>query len=191
MPEIDVKWPEQDLRQLQSAINRSIRVGKRDIKSALIQAGVYLARSASAATNKEPKKRRAYVNKNDDKRFPRRVFPFFRNVWRKGPDDTFRWYVKTKSDPEYLSVKRAGLAKKSWYWMIPSIRRRGGGNWAQEVNHRERGIDYEIEMSNKLSYIRKALKTGDDGNLLLMQALGKATRQLDKDTDRRLKRLTR
>ena len=191
MPELDIRWPEQDLRSLQSAVNRAIRVGKRDLKSALVQAGVFLARSASAATKSAPRKRRAYANKGEDSRFPRSRFPYYREVWRSGPEDTFNWYLKTKTEPEFETVKRAGLAKKSWYWMIPGIRGRGGGNFAQDVEHRESALDYEIEMSNKLPYIRHALKTNDDGSLLLLQALGKAARQMERDTDRRMERLAR
>ena len=191
MPEVDIIWPEEDIKAIDKAIQRSVLQGKRDTQGALIQAGVYLARSASGATNSAPKKRRVYTNREQSGQWNKRRMPYYREVWKGGPDNTIKWYLKTKGQTDFETIKRAGLAKNSWRWMIPGIRRRGGGNFAQEVMHFGRGLDYEIHMHNKLSYIRKALKRQDDGQSLLMMTLGKAARQLEKDTDRRFERIAK
>jgi len=187
MAESKIKWPEADLKRIAKQINRAqIKMGK-TLEQAVIWAGCFLAKSASARTKSAPKKRRAYANKGDDK-FSKKAFPYYREIWKKGPENTFKFYLKEKSDNKYEKIKNSGLAKKSFLWMISGIKGSGNSNFASEVNKKNSAFEIKIEMSNKLPYILNALKESE-GQHLLNQALGKAASRMEKTIDKRLKAL--
>ena len=186
--ELKVEWPEADLKRMAAQIERAqLKLGK-SLEQSLVWAGLLLARGAAARTATAPKKRKTERNTNDDKKFPAKVFPFFRTVWKDGPENAIKWYMKSRSDNRFLDIKRAGVAKKSWIWMIPWIKGQGGRTKASEVNKKISAFDVEIEMANMLKYIQHALKVSD-GNLLLNEALGKTASRMEKIIDDKLRKM--
>lgn len=193
MPAIEVKWPEKDLAAIAKQIHRAQDDLGKDIESAVIWAAYYLARSAGAATAKSATTRKTLPAPGGNPDFPKRIFPYYREIWKQpgGPTDTYRWYLREKQSDAKKRIKRSGLAKRSWRWMLPAIKYAGFDNFAVEVNKTGRAFSIEIEMANKLSYIRHALKSGQDGEPLLREALGKAASQMEKAIERRQKAMAR
>lgn len=200
-PNMKIEWPEEDLEAVARQIYRANRDLDKPIEDAVRWAGFFLAMSASAATKKAPNQRKAYKNPGkarrpeEEKEFISALFPYYRVVWGgdfpdKGPDNeaNFNYYLKSKSQKTYKKISQSGLAKRSWKFMKYGLRRKGGGNFAQEVEYRSYGRNVEIEMSNLLPYIREALQVNDNGSLLLRQALGKAARRMEKNIDRKLEK---
>ena len=188
MEGFDVKWPEADLRALAKQIERAqLGLGK-TLEESLVWAGVLLAKGAAARTATAPKKRKTIANLGT-KEFPKKFFPFYREVWLKGPGETFKWYLKERSDTTKEKIARSGLAKKSWLWMIPGIKGSGTNNFASSVEKKIGAFDLEIEMANMLAYITKALKESD-GQVLLNEALTKTASRMEKIIDKRLERMT-
>jgi hypothetical protein len=184
MAELDVKWPVEDMRKMSDQIRRAqLGLGK-TLENSVTWAGILIAKSAAAATKKAPTKRRAYVNKGDNK-FSKSAFPYFREIWRTGPDDTFRFYLKDSSNAYYQTIYNSGLAKDSWKWMVPGIKGNGTSNFASEVRKKNRSFEVVIEMHNKLPYITHALKR-KDGDLLVNRAMEKAGNRMRHIIDRKL-----
>jgi len=188
MAELEVQWPEADLREIGRVIHRAQDELGKDIRAAVEWAAVKVAGSAAARTEVAPKTRDLKENPGGNPRFPRRLFPYYREVWIGGPSNVLHWFVRKDTPTDREIITRAGLAKKSWYWMIPAIRYRNFSNFAVEVEKRTERFGFEIELSNKLSYIRHALKVGGDGQPLLNEALGAAAKRMDKDITRRLEK---
>lgn len=189
---INIKFPEKDLLAMQRAIEKSASKLNKPIDDAISQAAYYLARSARSRTKTAPKKRRAYVNKEKRGRWNKNRFPFYREVWRKdgskkGPETAQKWYLKSKTDMAYEAIKRAGLAKKSWGWMMPMVKY-GGSNFASEVNRSKSGLNLSVELANKLPYIKSALKERE-GQILLNEAAGVAARQMEKAIERQMAKM--
>ena len=194
MPELQVDWPKEDLQALSKQIHRAQDLLGKDIEKSVTWAAYYVARSASTRTDKSAKTRALLPNPGGQKGFPRRRFPYYREVWRgrKGPSDPLRWFLESADDTRYEKIVRSGLAKKSWLWMLPAIRRNASfSNSAIETHKRGSAFGIEIEISNKLHYIRQALKVGRDGEPLLIEAAGKAASAMEKAIDRRQKAMKR
>ncbi len=188
MEGFDVKWPEADLKALAKQIERAqLGLGK-TLEESLIWAGVLLAKGAGARTSVAPKKRKTLANPGT-KEFPKKFFPFYREIWLNGPQETFKWYLKERSDTTKEKIARSGLAKKSWLWMIPGIKGSGMSNFASSVEKKVGTFNLEIEMANMLAYITKALKESD-GQVLLNDALAKTANRMEKIIDKKLERLT-
>jgi hypothetical protein len=190
MGDLDIKFPERDLAAMSAQILRAQKELGKPVEDAVRMAAYYLAKSAGTRTKAAPKTRRALVNRKKRGRFKAERYPYYRKVWKKGrdggPKNTFKFYLKDRSDSQYEKIARSGLAKKSWMWMLPMIRG-GGSNFAAQVERRRSGLNIEIEMSNKLPYIEHALRR-KDGDILLMEALGKASRAMAKAIDHKMKR---
>jgi hypothetical protein len=129
------------------------------------------------------------VSKNNAE-FDKRRYPYYREVWRGGPDKVRKYYLESRDSDSFKTIKNSGLAKKSWIWMMPGVRGSGMSNFAAEVSKRRTPVSLEIEMANKLSYIHRAL-SDSEGRILLHEALGVAARQLEKNIDKKLERLAR
>jgi len=183
-----IDWPQKDLDHMQRNLTRAQRDLGKSVEDSLQWGARYLATSASAATAKAKNQRRTYTNKGGNKDFPKALFPYYREVWAgnqttKNPEDTFRWYLREKSDDKYRKISFAGVSKKSWKWMKISIKY-GGGNWAQSVDKSKRGREFTIQMNNKLPWAARALKVSND-RVLLDDALGKAARKMENQIDKR------
>ena len=192
--DVEIKFPEKDLKAMQDAIARSVGELGKPVEDAIRQAAYYLARSARKRTAVSPKKRRAYTNKDNTGRWNKNRYPYYREVWKKegnkkGPETAMKWYLSDKTDSTHEVIKRSGLAKKSWGWMLPMIRY-GGSNFASEVNKSKSGLSATIEMANKLPYIKSALKESE-GAILLNEAMGVAARQMEKAIDRQSAKMMR
>lgn len=181
----DIKWPAADLDAMQRQMRRVVDELGKPVDDAVTMAAAYLARSAAAKTRKAPKKRRTYVNRQKTGKLNRHRFPYYREVWRQGK--TFKWFIREKSDPKYLDITRAGLAKQSWRWMIPWVKR-SGSNFAAEVHRRRSTFDLEIEMANKLEYILSALKP-HEAEAILGDAMARAARAMERSINNKLKRM--
>jgi len=187
MPEVEIVWPKEALAGIEKQMRRVQGMPRKDAADAITMAAYYLARSASARTKSEPKKRKNLRNKETSGRFNSDRYPYYREIWVDGPNKVQNWYIEDKLATEYQDVKNAGLAKKSWSWMSKMVRR-GGSNFASSVERRMTAFAAEIELRNKLSYIKKALKDGDQ-NSLLREAAIKATASMTKVIDKRMKGL--
>lgn len=186
--DLKIEWPEADLKRMATQIERAqIQLGK-TLEESLVWAGLLLARGAAARTTASPKKRKTERNDGSDKKFNPKIFPYFRTVWKNGPEDTYKWHMKDRSDSRFQEIKKSGLAKKSWIWMIPWIKGAGGKGFASEVNKKKAMFDVEIEMANMLGYISKALKVSD-GQVLLNEALGKTASRMEKLIDNKLRQI--
>ena len=154
------------------------------------------ADGAAARTATAPKKRKVFKNDGTKQilihgkmRNPSpRIFPYYREIWVDGPSNVKYWFMKSKSDSRNEKISRAGVAKKSWLWMIPWIKGIGGKLKACEVNKKNSMFESEIEMANLLDYIQYALKVSD-GNLLLNEALGKTASRMEKIIDDKLRKM--
>lgn len=186
--DLKIEWPEADLKRMAAQIERAqIQLGK-TLEESLVWAGLLLARGAGARTLKAPKKRKTERNDGSDEKFKKKVFPYFRTVWKKGPEETYKFYLKDRSDSRHLEIKKSGLARQSWLWMVPWIKGAGGKGFASEVTKKKAAFDIEIEMANLLGYITKALKISD-GQVLLSEALGKTASRMEKLIDNKLRQM--
>jgi hypothetical protein len=189
MPAPEIQWPQADLNAITRQIRRAqVDLGK-DIESAVTWAAFYVARSASTRTEKAKPTRKDIATPQVSSR--KRRFPYYRELWIDGPANVKPWYIMDKSDQTHKKVKRAGLAKKSWLWALPMIRRGKGSNFAVEAEKRGIGFGVEIELANKLPYIRSALKVSQDGQPILNEALGKAASQMEKAISHRIARMAK
>jgi len=186
MPQVDIVWPKDGLDRWAREIERAQSGLGWTLERALKTGAAYVATSAATRTKSAPKKRRNYKNQEDKAG----KWPFYRRVWvnpNKGPNNYFRQYVRTATQIDWLYIRHAGLAKKSWRWMLPAIRMNDHENYAMGVKKQLKGSDISIEMYNKLPYIFHALKR-QAGEYLLGEALNKGAGQLEKEIDRKLKK---
>lgn len=183
----EIIWPKEQLEGIQKQIKRAQGPLRKSKVDALTMAGYYLARSAAARTKIAPKKRKDEKNTSKEGRWNSDRYPYYREIWVKGPSDVTKWYVFDKAATEFKEIKNSGLAKKSWRWMLAWMRK-GGSNFSSSVERRISAFQAEIELSNKLPYIMHALKSTDQRQIL-SEAVNKATNAMTKSIDQKLKRL--
>ncbi|MDD5596920.1 MAG: hypothetical protein PHV82_03180 [Victivallaceae bacterium] len=186
----EIVWPVDDLKALETQFMRATSELEMPVENAVKWAAFLVAQSCGAKTKKAPEKRRAYVNRETTGKMNKKAFPYYREVWIDGPKNIRKWYLKEKTDPAYEKISKSGLAKNSWKWMKPWARRKGGSNFAAEVNHRRSGLNIEIEMANKLSYILEAIKESDT-NFILGDAMAKAARRMEKLIDQKMAKMAK
>jgi len=198
MPELNIKWPEKDLKAIADQIERAqLNLGK-TLEGAVIWAGILVAKSAAAKTKKAPRQRKVFKNAGDKRALlggkmrivSPKLFPYYREVWEDGPNKIKYWFMKDRSDPKFKFISRAGLAKKSWLWMITGIKGNGMSNFASEVEKHGTAFTFELVLSNMLKYINDAIEE-NDGAALLNIALGKAAKVMEKSIDCKLGLLTK
>jgi len=194
--ELKVEWPTADLKRMAAQIERAqLKLGK-SLEQSVVWAGLLLARSAAVRTSTAPKNRKNIKNDGTKEILidgkmriaSRKAFPYYREIWVDGPENIKYWFLKSRSDDKHKKIGRAGVAKKSWIWMLPWIKGKGGSRRACEVNKKVSLFETVIEMANMLKYIQHALKVSD-GNLLLNEALGKTASRMEKIIDDKLRKM--
>ena len=170
-------------RRFVRTLREVVKVTGRSASQAVIWASIRFS-MAGRARSKVGKKWRT-IEQNPDansKRFKYRVT--FKS--QDGPD-TYR-YTNQKR-PQFREIKRRGLAKDSWRWLLAALGKsrgtltsRGRSKWAADVKDRSKSSNPEVELVNRLGYITLAFP-GIQGD-----ALTSATNAMKHSLERTVKR---
>jgi hypothetical protein len=140
-------------------------------QQAIVTTGYYVARAFSAKTRQSPKRRRLHKTTVGTPGLselatragisPKQAVGWFgRYVERYSRGELVNRFIARDEDPEKsIVIKRSGLAKKSWLWMLPGIR--SGSVEGQQVSVRRVGDAYNpgIVLHDKLPYATQALRS--------------------------------
>lgn len=139
-----IQFPEADARALFAQIDRASRSLGQDLWRSLAWAGVYVARSLSAATKIAPKLRP--IVENPDKRFKtdHRLAPY--GVMRYAPDGMTEYFKPIYRTGEYGMIRFFDKKSSSWYLRGKGFRASGRqrGEW--------RRIPEQDALGNKALY---------------------------------------
>ena len=170
-------WSPGSEAKLERAILALEKYGKKEPLEALSWGMWYAAQSLRKSTKTAPKRRPLSKNRGNVPEFPAADYPHYVKVYqRKGAQagTIRRVWIKAgeeESDP-VRNIKRAGLAKDSWTWGIMALgkpprarvknRKRSRLTTVQKRPH---AFDPSITMSNRLQYVKDALRHKGDADV--------------------------
>lgn len=161
--QIDMRPQAGDMIRLAALGERYQRMTGKAAFDALKWMGWRLSGALAASTPSAKKKRKLRENPDHDPAFGAASYPKF--VYYYVGEARRRHFVKAGeegADP-WLTISRAGLAKKSWRWMVGKLGR-SGGNTAGirpsmvEVWEFKDWFNPGVELTNKLGYMDTILK---------------------------------
>lgn len=152
-----------DIARLAALGERYQRMTGKTAFEALKWMGWRLAGALAASTPKAPKKRKLERNPGDDPEFPVGGFPNYVEYFAGGKPK--RHFVKAgdKTSDPWLTIKRAGLAKRSWRWMVGKLGRGGGdvvgvSSAIATVTEFKEFFNPGVVLENKLRYMDTILR---------------------------------
>lgn len=182
--------PPEHLAKLIERIQSDLRLALPD---AVRMAAYYLARSLSASTKASPKKRRLKKRKTGGiAQFPRKQYPHYVDVYDvQGNLRQYYILAGEEKTSKALIIKRSGLAKASWKWMLAALGR------AEKAEHAPiKGATSVTKipdlvnpgwiLTNKLGYIESAMK--NSGPQAISTAFARAASAGNQALDKKLKR---
>lgn len=180
--------PPEHLAQLIERIQRDL--GK-SVEDAVRLAAYYLAQSLGASTKSAPKMRKLRKNHGSRKGFDAETYPTYIRIYQKD-GKIFPYYLKagTEETDRRRPIRRAGLAKSSWKWMLGKLGRPERAPQAEvagAVSVTKIGNTFNPGwmLENKLSYIQSAIR--HSGRRPIETAFSRAVTAGNRAIDRRRK----
>lgn len=189
MPDISITFdpPPSSLSALIDRLQTDMR---KSLPDAVRLAAWYLAKSLSASTKASPKKRKLQKNQGRDRKHSPEYFPNYVTVYRQNGRQYRHFILAGEEETAPIrDIKRSGLAKDSWRWMIGKLGKPArsknapiAGAFAVTKIGDESNPAWVLE--NKLRYIESAVRTS--GKRAIQDAFARAARNGNKAIGRRI-----